>query len=417
MNTFNNINEVWEYLDKIPKFQDKGASASSFELGHITKFCKSIGDPQNSFPSIHVAGTNGKGTTCHLLEAVYRKAGYRTGLFTSPHLFRYHERFRINGEEVQDELILKFFQSYSKELEEVPLTYFEISTALAFWIFAKVEVDIAIIETGLGGRLDSTNIIHSELSIITSIGLDHQDILGATEAEIAKEKAGIIKSEKPVILGNISGEIEHVIDRIAENQNAKVFKVRELIPEFYKGLFSLKNESLSVQTQLAEEVNKWNFAAVYKTVKVLGDKFPVAENDLLEVFEKFKGVPARFEKLDKNKKWYFSGAHNAQALTSTLKTIDGLGEEEEEAILIFSIMKDKLATEIFEIIKKRRSKFFHELHTERGATLEDIEQSISVKSIDENNFKSILKEFETSLVIFTGSFYFYSTVKRWVSNC
>ncbi|HCI71267.1 MAG TPA: hypothetical protein DHV30_12015 [Balneola sp.] len=164
-------------------------------------------------------------------------------------------------------------------------------------------------------------------------------------------------------------------------------------------------------------MNKWNFAAVYKTVKVLGDKFPVAENDLLEVFEKFKGVPARFEKLDKNKKWYFSGAHNAQALTSTLKTIDGLGEEEEEAILIFSIMKDKLATEIFEIIKKRRSKFFHELHTERGATLEDIEQSISVKSIDENNFKSILKEFETSLVIFTGSFYFYSTVKRWVSNC
>ncbi|HAW78770.1 MAG TPA: hypothetical protein DCX27_03045, partial [Balneola sp.] len=336
MNTFNNINEVWEYLDKIPKFQDKGASASSFELGHITKFCKSIGDPQNSFPSIHVAGTNGKGTTCHLLEAVYRKAGYRTGLFTSPHLFRYHERFRINGEEVQDELTLKFFQSYSKELEEVPLTYFEISTALAFWIFAKVEVDIAIIETGLGGRLDSTNIIHSELSIITSIGLDHQDILGATEAEIAKEKAGIIKSEKPVILGNISGEIEHVIDRIAENQNAKVFKVRELIPEFYKGLFSLKNESLSVQTQLAEEVNKWNFAAVYKTVKVLGDKFPVVENDLLGVFEKFKGVPARFEKLDKNKKWYFSGAHNAQALTSTLKTIDGLGEE--EAILIFSIM-------------------------------------------------------------------------------
>lgn len=109
MKTFKNIKDVWEYLDKIPKFQDKGASASNFELEHITQFCKSIGDPQNSFPSIHVAGTNGKGTTCHLLETVYRKAGYKTGLFTSPHLLRYHERFRINGEEVQDELILNFF--------------------------------------------------------------------------------------------------------------------------------------------------------------------------------------------------------------------------------------------------------------------------------------------------------------------
>jgi len=414
MNTFNNIIDVWDYLDKIPKFQDKGASASNFELDNITKFCKSIGDPQNSFPSIHVAGTNGKGTTCHLLEAVYRKADYKTGLFTSPHLFRYHERFRINGEEVQDELILKFFQSYSKELEEVQLTYFEISTALAFWLFAKEEVDIAIIETGLGGRLDSTNIIDSEASIITSIGLDHQEILGATEAEIAKEKAGIIKSGKPVVLGNITRENEFVINGIAEKKNAKAFKVRELIPEFDKGLFSLKNESLSVQTQLMEEVNKWNLAAVYQTVKVLSDKFPASEYQLLEAFKEFKGVPARFEKLDVSKNWYFSGAHNVQALTSTMQTIDDL---EEDAVFIFSIMKDKLVPEVIEIIEELNPVFYYELNTHRAASFKDIKQRISVEKIDENSYKSILKEFETSLVIFTGSFYFYSTVKRWVSNC
>jgi dihydrofolate synthase/folylpolyglutamate synthase len=415
MNTFNNIKEVWEYLDEIPKFQDKGASASNFELEHITKFCKSIGDPQNSFPSIHVAGTNGKGTTCHLLEKVYRKAGYKTGLFTSPHLLRYHERFRINGEEVQDELILKFFQSYSKELEEVPLTYFEISTALAFWIFAKEEVDIAIIETGLGGRLDSTNIIHSELSIITSIGLDHQDILGTTEAEIAKEKAGIIKSGKPVVLGNISDENARVISEIANVNNAEMIKTSELNPEFNKGLFSLKNESLSVQTRLLEEVNKWNLAAVYQSVKVLEDKFPVSKNALVEAFEEFKGVPARFEKLDENKNWYFSGAHNVQALTSTLKTMDGFGGE--QGVIIFSLMKDKLVPEVVETIKERSHKFYFELNAERAASFREIEQKISAKKIDENSYKSILKEFETSLVIFTGSFYFYSTVKRWVSNC
>jgi dihydrofolate synthase/folylpolyglutamate synthase len=414
MNTFNNIKEVWEYLDVIPKFQDKGASASNFELEHITKFCESIGDPQNSFPSIHVAGTNGKGTTCHLLEAVYRKAGYRTGLFTSPHLLRYHERFRINGEEVQDELILNFFQSYSKELEEVPLTYFEISTALAFWIFAKEEVDIAIIETGLGGRLDSTNIIHSELSIITSIGLDHQDILGATEAEIAKEKAGIIKSGKPVVLGNISDENSRIISDFAQKNNAKVIETSELNPELNKGMFSL-NDSLAVQTQLIEEVNKWNLAAVYQTVKVLEDKFPVSENVLVEAFEEFKGVPARFEKLHENKSWYFSGAHNIQALASTFRTLDMF--EDENPTIIFSLMKDKINDEVVDLIKKERSRFYYELKTERAATFKEIEQRISLKKIDESNYKSILKEFETSLVIFTGSFYFYSTVKRWVSNC
>ena len=415
MNTFNNIKEVWEYLDEIPKFQDKGASASNFELEHITKFCESIGDPQNSFPSIHVAGTNGKGTTCHLLEAVYRKAGYRTGLFTSPHLLRYHERFRINGEEIQDELILKFFQSYSKELEEVPLTYFEISTALAFWIFAKEEVDIAIIETGLGGRLDSTNIIHSELSIITSIGLDHQDILGTTEAEITKEKAGIIKSGKPVVLGNISYENSRVISEIANVNNAEMIKTSELNPEFNKGLFSLRNESLSVQTRLLEEVNKWNLAAVYQTVKVLEDKFPVSKNVLVGAFEEFKGVPARFEKLHENKSWYFSGAHNIQALASTFRTLDMF--EDENPTIIFSLMKDKINDEVVDLIKKERSRFYYELKTERAATFKEIEQRISLKKIDESNYKSILKEFETSLVIFTGSFYFYSTVKRWVSNC
>ncbi len=414
MRIFNNIKDVWEYLEKIPKFQDKGVSASNFELENITEFCRSIGDPQNTFPSIHVAGTNGKGTTCHLLEEVYRKAGYKTGLFTSPHLFRYHERFRINGEEIQDESILKFFQSYSKELEEIPLTYFEISTALAFWIFAKENVEIAIIETGLGGRLDSTNIIDSELAIITSIGLDHMDILGTTETEIAKEKAGIIKSEKPVVLGNISDEISNVMSEIAEKNHSRVMRTSGLNPELDKGLFSLKNGAWSVKSQLVEEVNKWNFAAVYQTAEALGDKYPVLENHLMEAFEEFKGVPARFEKLDDNKNWYFSGAHNIQALTSVMRTIDTF---DEEAVIIFSVMKDKLTAEIAEIIKERSRRFYFELNTERAASLQEIKEIITVKRISEDSYKSILKEFETSLVIFTGSFYFYSTVKRWVSNC
>jgi dihydrofolate synthase/folylpolyglutamate synthase len=179
-------------------------------------------------------------------------------------------------------------------------------------------------------------------------------------------------------------------------------------------MFSL-NDSLAVQTQLIEEVNKWNLAAVYQTVKVLEDKFPVSENVLVEAFEEFKGVPARFEKLHENKSWYFSGAHNIQALASTFRTLDMF--EDENPTIIFSLMKDKINDEVVDLIKKERSRFYYELKTERAATFKEIEQRISLKKIDESNYKSILKEFETSLVIFTGSFYFYSTVKRWVSNC
>tara|TARA_R110002124_G_C8954460_1_gene513557 strand:+ start:225 stop:1472 length:1248 start_codon:yes stop_codon:yes gene_type:complete len=415
MNLFKNIQDVWKYLDTIPKFQDKGASASNFELENITEFCELMGNPQKQFPSIHVAGTNGKGTTCYLLEAVYQKAGYKTGLFTSPHLIRYNERFRINGKEVDDELILEFFQRFSKELKQIALTYFEICTALSFWLFAEEKVDLAIIETGLGGRLDSTNIINPELSIITSIGLDHQDILGNTEEAIAKEKAGIIKKSKPVILGNISEENEAVISEIALRNYAQIFKAKDLNPIWDKKSFIIEKKSLYIDTQLLEEVNKWNIASVYLATKVIKNLFPVSNKDFVESVENFQRAPGRFEKLHVDRNWYFNGAHNIQALRSTLDTVNNLSEK--PAILVFSIMKDKLNEEVIEMLNNYEQKFYHELNTERVASYAEIRKLIDVKKMDENSYKSILKEFETSLVIFAGSFYFYSTVKRWVSNC
>jgi len=410
--TFKTIKDVWGYLENIPKFQDKGALASNFELENITKFCDLIDNPQNDFPSIHVAGTNGKGTTCYLLEAVYQKAGFKTGLFTSPHLNRYNERFRINGEEVNDSLILNFFQRFSAPLKQVPLTYFEISTALSFWLFKDESVDLAIIETGLGGRLDSTNIINSELAIITSIGLDHQNILGNTEKEIAKEKAGIIKSLKPVILANISLENECVISDIAAKKRSKVYRAKDIEPFWNKGICTFKNLSLSISTQLIEEINKWNIASAYQACKLMEKSFPVSNEIFVSAVEEFGGAPARFEKLSTKRDWYFSGAHNIQALKSTLETADNLSNK--STVIVFSLMQDKVNNEVLERINGYKHKFYHEIDTERAASFEEIHKLMDVKSIKENTFKSILKEFETSLVIFTGSFYFYRTVKRWV---
>ncbi|MEP1152274.1 MAG: Mur ligase family protein [Balneola sp.] len=415
MSAFKTIQDVWDYLDKIPKFQDKGASASNFAIDNISKFCALIGNPQDSYPSIHVAGTNGKGTTCYLLEAVYSKEGYKTGMFTSPHLIRYNERFRISGKEVDDALILEFFNKYSNQLEECKLTFFEISTALSFWLFAKEKVDIAIIETGLGGRLDSTNIVHPKACVITSIGLDHQDVLGNTEADIAREKAGIIKNETPVILGNISDENEQVLIEIARSKKAPIYRSKDLAPVWDNGILSIESGELVFNTQLKEEVNKWNIASVLYVVKALKNEFPVSSSNLSEAIEIFSGAPARFEKLLSEKDWYFSGAHNTQALKSTLDTAKNISDK--PLVIVFSMMKDKLNLETVELMKGCKQLYYHELSTERAAAINEVKDLVDAKEIDKQSYKSIFKEFETSLVIFTGSFYFYSTVKRWVSNC
>ena len=193
MSSFNSINDVYKWLNEIPMFGKTGASAANFSLRSIRRFCAELGNPQDTYPTIHVAGTNGKGTTCQMLASVCQSAGYKTGLYTSPHLLDYRERFRVNAAQITEQDLLRFFRRFDELLKRYSLTYFEISTAIAFWFFEQQKVDIAIIETGLGGRLDATNIITPEVSVITSVGLDHTDILGDSLGKIAKEKGGIIK--------------------------------------------------------------------------------------------------------------------------------------------------------------------------------------------------------------------------------
>ncbi len=412
MSSFYSINDVWNYLDTIPKFHDKGVNATNFTLKNIIDFCESIGNPQNSYPSIHVAGTNGKGTTCYLLEAVYKQAGFKPGMFTSPHLLRYNERIRISGEEAHDVMILHFFQKFELELKKTSLTYFEISTALAFWIFSEKKIDIAIIEAGLGGRLDSTNIISPELSIITNIGLDHQDILGDSIEEIAFEKVGIVKEGIPVILGNINSTAERVIKEQAEKKNSVAIKCRDINPDWDNGKVRISNDNFS--TNLVEPVNRWNVASVFLAVKALKSKFDVSKDDFKKMLGSFKGVPARFEKLHPEKDWYFSGAHNKEALESTCNTANEISPK--KPVFIFSMMKDKVNSEMISLYKPYKNIYYFDMETERGASFKDIQQWFPVKKIDKSTAKSILKELETSLVIFTGSFYFYSTVKRWVNK-
>lgn len=228
--TFESIESVEAYLDQIPRFQNAGAAATDFKLSRFENFCGDIGDPQLAFPAIHVAGTNGKGSTCRILGSVYREAGFKVGVYTSPHLRRFEERFQINGSMIPESALLRFFREQVSKIEEHGLTYFEISTAIAFWWFSESEVDLAVVEVGLGGRLDATNLVSPVACAITSISLDHTDILGDTIREIAREKGGIIKSGVPVITGDLPEEARHELSRIAEKKGSRFITIDGLKP-------------------------------------------------------------------------------------------------------------------------------------------------------------------------------------------
>ncbi len=414
MSKFSTIDDVWNYLDNIPMFSKVGAAASNFGLENIRRFCSTIGNPQDRIKTIHVAGTNGKGTVALLLEAIYRNAGYNTGAFTSPHLLKYNERVKIDGEDLDDEKILEFFQCFESELHKVPLTYFEISTALAFWAFADAKVEIAIIEAGLGGRLDSTNIITPECAVITSIGLDHQAILGNTKIEIAREKAGIIKKEIPVVIGKIEGDELREILHTAQIYDSEIIHSSDERPIFNNGEVVLDSFQNPIKTNFIEPINGFNVATVVSVVNKLQSDFPVKQHILEEAIESFKGVPARFERLHKKLEWYFSGAHNSDAIKSLMDSLKHFDDRKIHFVL--SMMKDKISNETLAPFRAFENIYFYQQEAERAGKLEDVVKYLNVNSITNSNFERILDDLKHEVVIFAGSFYFYAIVKRWLTH-
>ena len=220
---FSNYDEAVTYLyHQLPMYSKIGSAALRPGLDNIIALCAYLGNPQKEFKSIHIAGSNGKGSVSHLLSGTFQLAGYKTGLYTSPHLVDLRERFRINGALIHKEWIVDFLNKHINFITQLSPSYFELNVAMAFKVFAEEGVDIAIIETGLGGRLDSTNIILPELSVITNISLEHAQILGNTLQEIAGEKAGIIKSNVPVVIGETQDTTDSVFFAKAVQEQAPI---------------------------------------------------------------------------------------------------------------------------------------------------------------------------------------------------
>ncbi len=419
---FTSPESIPEYLESIPKFQSRGSAAAKFDLSRFRDFCHAMDDPHEKFEAIHVGGTNGKGSTCNILASVFQQAEYNVGVYTSPHIISFNERFRVNDEVIPDKELLHFFNTYIEDIEKHTLTYFEISTAIAFWWFARAKVDIACIEVGLGGRLDATNIIDPKVSVITSISLDHTDILGDTIAEIAKEKGGIIKEGRPIIIGNLPTEARDEIAKIAEQKKARLFTIDDLNARYLTpGNYCLtdKKEVINITSNLTAPIQAKNIAIAWQACQVMGADFRWTKKIFIKALKHVNTGFGRFERLLDTQDWYFDGGHNIEAVKALKASVQEIGEI-KNATLVLSLMRDKVRDEVMAEFSEFKNIYYYHLGLERAATFDDINQWLPkanpFPASDEDRKKIMQDDFDSELVIFSGSFYFYETVRDWVST-
>lgn len=372
--------ETIEYLYKLlPVFHRDGKKAFKADLTNTIRFCEYLGNPQTQFKSIHIAGTNGKGSTSHMMAAILQSAGYKTGLYTSPHLKSYTERFRINGLAISEQQIVSFVQLHQDYIEELEPSFFELSVALAFDYFAKNKVDIAVIEVGLGGRLDSTNIITPELSIITNIGWDHTDILGNTLEAIAYEKAGIIKEKVPVVVSEKQEKsIADVFIKRSKELDSPMFwgtdsiSVNEISSNFHDMIVDVFSSNQLIYKELVLQLSgKYqlkNIQGVLKSVQVLTTLgYNITESDIrygLANTISLTGLKGRWQILKNSPLTICDTAHNIDGIREVLSALASLSKHNFYFILGF--VKDKDILPILSLFPKDAFYYFCEANSPRS---------------------------------------------------
>ena len=355
-------------LEKIfsafPMYHKVGTSAYKEGLENIELLTAMAGFPEKQFKSIHIAGTNGKGSTAHLFSSLFQEMGYKVGLYTSPHLVNFNERIKINGKPIAEEEVIKFFDRYEKELAEIEPSFFEMVTVLAFDYFAQQQVDIAIIEVGLGGRLDATNVITPELSVITNISLDHTQLLGDSLASIAGEKAGIIKSNIPVIIGDTHPETSPVFIAKATEQNAPIY--------FADQHFQAKVYNDSIDIFQGEEVlyqglafplqgdyQLKNIVTFIQTVEVLKDKFPITPLHIQQALTNLlpnTGLIGRWQVVADSPLTICDAGHNSGAFEITAKQLEKL--QYKTLHFVFGVVNDKDVEAILPLLPKHHTIYY-----------------------------------------------------------
>lgn len=342
---------------QLPMYQQKGKKAFNSKLDGILTLSNELGNPHHHFKSIHVAGTNGKGSCCHMLASILQEAGYRVGLYTSPHLKDFRERIRINGKPISEIHVVDFIAKHKSFIAANRFSFFEMTVGMAFDYFAKEEVDISIIEVGLGGRLDSTNIIIPEISLITNIGYDHMDMLGDTLEKIAYEKAGIIKEHIPVVVSEYQIEIASVFKKIANEKSANLtFASASNFPEY--------------TTSLLGEYQQRNIKGVLETLKGLHGFIvdTVHIQNGLQNVNVNTGIQGRWQILQENPRVICDTAHNKEGLVLVLKQLQA--QRFKRLHLILGFVKDKDLDEILPLFPKKATYYFCRPSIPRGLDAE-----------------------------------------------
>ncbi|MGC9141378.1 MAG: bifunctional folylpolyglutamate synthase/dihydrofolate synthase [Caldimicrobium sp.] len=411
------------YLEWLNQHQFHGIKPG---LHRIIRLLKKLGNPHKNYPTLHIAGTNGKGSTCAILNALLKEHGLKTGLYTSPHLFKLNERFKINSQDISDEDLFEMLKTLKKYVEE-PITYFELTTALAFLYFSVQKVDIAVIETGLGGRLDATNVIHPEVSIITSIGLDHTKYLGKTLENIAFEKAGIIKRNRPVVIGKIEEKPLKVILERAKILSSKTFLLDKdfkiyLKENFwnYEGKYTFKNLELSLKGPFQGR----NLSLSLKTLEILEDNYFLRiQEDKIRKALKTIEWEGRYKKIFyQNKEILIDCAHNLEGIKTLKEAL--LQEKFYPFILLFGATNEDGEKPYLSLLEELSSLatdiFISEFPAERKVvTLEEWKEAVKNKPFRVSLFESPLFALESAIhhqgskkILITGSIYFVAEILK-----
>lgn len=399
-----NYQETIDYLySRLPVFQNIGARAYKPGLHTTIELCKLLGDPQNKYPSIHVGGTNGKGSTSHMLAAVLSKAGYKVGLYTSPHLKSFTERIKVNGVEANEDYIVKFVDDNLSNIDRYRPSFFELTVAMAFSYFADQQVDVAVIEVGMGGRQDSTNVIKPVLSIITNVSFDHVQYLGDTLPKIAYEKAGIIKPGVPAVISEYHQETAPVFERVAQEIGAPIsFSSEELNIEKV-GLgdgYLVINASYKhgsgpsfkdLRLDLTGSYQLLNIGGVLKGLEVLTSQGYHISNEAIKEglaqVTALTGLKGRWQKLQGNPLVYCDTAHNVAGLSQTLTQFNSLEGNRRKFVIGF--VGDKDISSILLLFPKDADYYFTQPSNARALPVEILQSKAAEVGLYGNSYTDV----------------------------
>ena len=372
-------NDTLDWMfSQLPMYQRQGKSAYKVDLSNTVLLINHLDNPQQHFKTIHVAGTNGKGSSSHMLASILQEAGYKVGLYTSPHLKDFRERIKINGKEVSETFVTSFIERNKTFFEANQLSFFEMTVGMAFEYFSEEKVDIAVIEVGLGGRLDSTNIITPEVSVITNIGLDHTQFLGNTLDAIAFEKGSIIKPNVPVVIGETQEETKPVFIDLATERNADI-------------TFADAQVSHSYESDLKGDYQVKNIQTVVTAIKILQNKnYNISTNNikkgLLRVINN-TGLLGRWQVLNQEPKVVCDTGHNREGLIYVMKQLSN--EVYNHLHIVFGVVNDKDLTSIIDLLPKNATYYFCKPDISRGLDAEELRVFFNEHTLIGESYKSV----------------------------